>query len=307
MYLGLGNSYGFTNIFKIWDLKEQADASGVSLSQTFGIDDNSHFTISGNSFTTKKATEETMTFTNKLHEIGNVQFTMNVGENIHKLTYNVYFTPKYYAISYPSTYNANYGVVVDGNASTTSSTTFTDWKNNFKLLDYYGNEVGSNSSLSSDGITLENFQGTGNVSGTTISGLSADSPITIAVKSNNVQIGTVLVTMRRYYALTGGATANENYTNTNTLDFDVWANGIKAFVVGGTASESIPRGLSHFDFIAPSGYSVIYTGGEYKLRKLSGNFTAGDIQIAVKYLGKELGTIKVTISSSNVVASVVTS
>ncbi len=323
LFFGLGNDYVISDLFQIWDLKDQKVVSDVnnqdleiSLCSLKQRNSNGEYVSVSNydvNVELNKITPKGLSIngTTKLsNKSVNTQFEITLSGVaseglVYTLTYDVFFTPKYYAISYPNSYNSNYGVVVDGDASTTSSSEFTDWTNDFKLLDYYGNEVAS-SSLSSEGITLEKLQGTGNISGTTITGLSADSPVTIAVKCDDAQIGTILVTMRRYYKLTGGGkTESITPTSTNTLDFAVWANGIKGVVAGGTTEEQIPSGLSHFDFVAPSGYSIIYTDGEYKLRKLSGNFEAGDIRITVKYLGKDLGTIKVTINDGNVVVSVV--
>ena len=49
-----------------------------------------------------------------------------------------------------------------------------------------------------------------------------------------------------------------------------------------------------------SGYDIIYENGEYKLKKLNGNFAAGDeIVVVVNYMSKPLGEIKITISSED--------
>lgn len=212
----------------------------------------------------------------------------------HSYTFNIALTPQYYSVKMEGDgVDSTYGIVVDGSAGTSYSGK--DWAEKISYYDYYGNQVNYNNN-----VTFAKVSGEGDLSGTALSGLNANSPVTIQVKCDNVEIGQVLVTMRRYYGLTSVGTTTDIGT-TNILDFAVWTNGIKALVVEGGGQDALISGISLFTYsTVTSGYDIIYENGEYKLKKLSGDFAAGnEIVVVVNYMSKPLGEIKITISSED--------
>ena len=357
LYFGLGRTFNFTDLFYLYDLKENKNAASSNLLSFESIEQ--YLKNDSNEYDWRSATNynsTTLTFTtkyssltldNKLTEIAKTKFIMKVNDIEHELEFEVYFTPKYYQIKLPTSYDSAYGVVVDGDASNKNSE-FSNWANGFELLDYYGygaviytkvqnpsadalsNYYELNGSVytkttdtsvvqdkdyylkeliyttltsgagETNIVSFEKVSGSGvlDSSNALLSSLSADSPVTIAVKCNNVEIGTIVVTMRRYYALTGGGTSEKAIETTNILDFGVWANGIKALVAGGTTSEALPSGLSNFTFKAATpGYDIQLINGEYKLRKFNGTFANNEIVVVVSYLNKQLGAIRVFVNS----------
>lgn len=213
----------------------------------------------------------------------------------HSYTFNIALTPQYYSVKMEGDgVDSTYGIVVDGGEG--ASYSGEDWANSIAYYDYYGNEVTYNNN-----VTFAKVSGVGDLAETTtLSNLNANSPVTIQVNCDDVEIGQVLVTMRRYYGLTGGGTTH-NIVTTNILDFAVWANGIKALVVEGGVQDALISGISLFTYsTVTEGYDIIYDNNQYKLKKLSGDFAAGDeIVVVVNYMSKPLGKIKITISSED--------
>ena len=289
IYLGLGNTYLYTDLFMICDYKGEEEPE----------------LLSGGSYA---PSAEGVTFTNKVSESFEQKFAFTVNGMLHDYTFNIVLTPKYYAIKTPADYYGNFGKVVDGESITGLGglgAEFETWSDGFTLLDYYGETIGS---LTDSLTNFEDYsvsEGSGNISTATptnnyLYNLSADKPITISVKSNDVEIGQIKVTMRKYDALNSSAvTAVPGDGETNLLNFATWMNGIKARITGTIAFEDIPSGNSWFSFECETSGHEIVTGenGEYKLKKYDGNFSAGDrIKIKVSYLGQELGIITVTIA-----------
>lgn len=297
IYLGQGNSYNVNNLFEVWDLQNGAavDVGNITLSDNSTV--NGYLTSVGTSYTFSGAES----FTEKVSETQGTNFQFALSGTglsvVHKYTFNIALTPQYYSVKMEGDgVDSTYGIVVDGSAGGAYSGG--DWTDSIKYYDYYDKKVTYNNN-----VTFAKASGEGNLSKTTLSGLSANSPVTIQVNCGGVEIGQVLVTMRRYYALTGGGESIE-IDKTKPLSFAVWANGIKALVVNsGTPSseENIIGGTSLFTYSTEaSGYDIIYENGEYKLKKLNGNFAAGDeIVVVVNYMSKPLGEIKITISSED--------
>ena len=321
LYFGLGNTYSFANVFEVYDNKAQAVSTEVTLNGVNGKiaeGDLVESTVTATSFTVSGSLPSGKTFASKLFKVADqtFKFSLTIGAKsvTHEITKAVYLTPKYYDIKYPSTYLSTYGQVLMGQENMTNKTySKEDWAAGIKLVDYYGNEI---TTLIDGSVGFDKASGEGNwyeelPPYSTLKDLSANSPITINVISNNTIIGQVLVTLARYYGLTGGQ-QNVSFTAGNTLAFNEWAAGIKAWIVGGTTSATIPSGISLFTFESEnSGYEVIYSESEdeYKLHKNVGNFAAGDtIAVKVKYLGLYIGTINITINitinSSNVSTSI---
>ena len=152
------------------------------------------------------------------------------------------------------------------------------------------------------GVSYSIYSGIGNLSSGTLSGLSADNSVTITVKSDNIEIGQVKVTMRRYYGLKGGSVDVTLATGTNKLDFADWTKEIKALVVGKGESqngEDLGKGLGLFTYSVGAGYDILYEDGQYKLVNTNGNFEADtSVVVTVKYMGKELGRITVNITNN---------
>lgn len=297
IYLGNGNEYKLSDLFEIYDLKLGATTDKLTVVNTSDI--NNYLTeISDNSLKFGGATS----FNNKISGTKTTEFKFNLsGEELgtsvdHEYVFNIALTPKYYAVEMENA-DLNYGIVVDGSAD--SSYSGEGWKGSIIYLDYYGNVVVTNNTDVS-GVSYSIYSGIGNLSAGTLSGLSADNSVTITVKSDNIEIGQVKVTMRRYYGLTGNSVnvPIKNITG-NQIKFEDWTKGIKALVVeqGETQTgEALGKGLGLFTYSVGTGYDLKYENGEYKLVKTSGNFAVGDsIVVRVNYMGKELGKITVTI------------
>ncbi len=290
IYLGQNNSYNVSDLFEVWDLQNGAAVDNITPSDNSTA--NGYLTSVGTSYTFSGASS----FINKISETQETNFQFALSGTglsvVHTYTFNIALTPQYYSVKMEGDgVDSTYGIVVDGSAGTSYSGE--DWTSLIKYYDYYGNEVTYNNNAE-----FAKVSGEGILSGTALSGLNANSPVTIQVKCDNVEIGQVLVTMRRYYGLTSGGTTTDIGT-TNILDFAVWANGIKALVVEGGGQDALISGISLFTYsTVTSGYDIIYENGEYKLKKLSGNFAASDeIVVVVNYMSKPLGEIKITISS----------
>lgn len=290
IYLGQNNSYNVSDLFEVWDLQNGAAVDNITPSDNSTA--NGYLTSVGTSYTFSGASS----FINKISETQETNFQFALSGTglsvVHTYTFNIALTPQYYSVKMEGDgVDSTYGIVVDGSAGTSYSGE--DWTSLIKYYDYYGNEVTYNNNAE-----FAKVSGEGILSGTALSGLNANSPVTIQVKCDNVEIGQVLVTMRRYYGLTSGGTTTDIGT-TNILDFAVWANGIKALVVEGGGQDALISGISLFTYsTVTSGYDIIYENGEYKLKKLSGDFVAGDeIVVVVNYMSKPLGEIKITISS----------
>lgn len=297
IYLGQGNSYNVNNLFEVWDLQ-----NGAAVDINF---DDNHSSTNGNGYLTSVGTSYTFSgassFDNKISEMKPTTFNFNLtiekNKISHSYTFNIALTPQYYSVKMEGDgVDSTYGIVVDGSAG--GSYSDNDWTGSIKYYDYYGNEITYNNN-----VTFAKASGEGTLSGTTLSDLSANSPVTIQVNCGGVEIGKVLVTMRRYYALAGGGESIE-IDKTKPLSFAVWANGIKALVVdSGTPSseENIIGGTSLFTYsTVTEGYDIIYDNNQYKLKKLNGDFAAGDeIVVVVNYMSKPLGKIKITISSED--------
>lgn len=290
IYLGQNNSYNVSDLFEVWDLQNGAAVDNITPSDNSTA--NGYLTSVGTSYTFSGAES----FTEKVSETQETNFQFALSGTglsvVHKYTFNIALTPQYYSVKMEGDgVDSTYGIVVDGSAGGAYSGG--DWTGSIKYYDYYDKKVTYNNN-----VTFAKASGEGDLSGTALSGLNANSPVTIQVKCDNVEIGQVLVTMRRYYGLTSGGTTTDIGT-TNILDFAVWANGIKALVVEGGGQDALISGISLFTYsTVTSGYDIIYENGEYKLKKLSGDFVAGDeIVVVVNYMSKPLGEIKITISS----------
>lgn len=290
IYLGQNNSYNVSDLFEVWDLQNGAAVDNITPSDNSTA--NGYLTSVGTSYTFSGASS----FINKISETQETNFQFALSGTglsvVHTYTFNIALTPQYYSVKMEGDgVDSTYGIVVDGSAGGAYSGG--DWTGSIKYYDYYDKKVTYNNN-----VTFAKASGEGDLSGTALSGLNANSPVTIQVKCDNVEIGQVLVTMRRYYGLTSGGTTTDIGT-TNILDFAVWANGIKALVVEGGGQDPLISGISLFTYsTVTSGYDIIYENGEYKLKKLSGDFAAGDkIVVVVNYMSKELGKIKITISS----------
>ena len=297
IYLGNGNEYQLTNLFEIYDLKLGATTDKLTVANTSDI--NNYLTgISGNLLNFSGAES----FNNKISETKATKFNFKLssgelGTSVdHEYVFNIALTPKYYAVEMKNA-DLNYGIVVDGSA--TSSYSGEGWKGSIIYLDYYGNVVVKDKT-DVLGVSYSIYPGIGNLSSGTLSGLSADNSVTITVKSDNIEIGQVKVTMRRYYGLTGNSVnvPIKNITG-NQIKFEDWTKGIKALVVGGGSGELSPGLGGLFSYSVGTGYDLNYEDGEYKLSKTSGNFEAGtSVVVTVKYMGKELGTITVNITNN---------
>lgn len=302
IYLGNGNEYQLTNLFEIYDLKLGATTNTLKFENN-GSETQGYLQSISNGVNGVLTLKNAESFNNKISETKATKFNFNLsggelGTSVsHKYVFNIALTPKYYAVEMKNA-DLNYGIVVDGSA--TSSYSGEGWKGSIIYLDYYGNVVVKDKSDVS-GVSYSIYSGIGNLSSGTLSGLSADNSVTITVKSDNIEIGQVKVTMRRYYGLTGNSVnvTLSTGTNTNKLDFDVWTDGIKALVVVGGDPEALGKGLGLFTYSVGTGYDLKYENGEYKLSKTSGNFVAGtSVVVTVNYMGKELGTITVNITNN---------
>lgn len=298
IYLGNGNEYQLTNLFEIYDLKLGATTNTLKFENN-GSETQGYLQSISNGVLTLKNAES---FNNKISETKATEFNFNLsggelGTSVsHKYVFNIALTPKYYAVEMENA-DLNYGIVVDGSAD--SSYSGEGWKGSIIYLDYYGNVVVTNNTDVS-GVSYSIYSGIGNLSSGTLSGLSADNSVTITVKSDNIEIGQVKVTMRRYYGLTGNSVnvPIKNITG-NQIKFEDWTKGIKALVVGGGDPEALGKGLGLFTYSVGTGYDLKYENGEYKLVKTSGNFVAGtSVVVTVNYMGKELGKITVNITKN---------
>lgn len=299
IYLGNGNEYQLTNLFEIYDLKLGATTNTLKFENN-GSETQGYLQSISNGVNGVLTLKNAESFSNKISETKATEFNFNLsggelGTSVsHKYVFNIALTPKYYAVEMENA-DLNYGIVVDGSAD--SSYSGEGWKGSIIYLDYYGNVVVKNNTDVS-GVSYSIYSGIGNLSSGTLSGLSADNSVTITVKSDNIEIGQVKVTMRRYYGLTGSSVdvTLSTGTNTNKLDFDVWTDGIKALVVVGGDPEALGKGLGLFTYSVGTGYDILYEDGQYKLVKTSGNFvTDTSVVVTVNYMGKELGKITVTI------------
>lgn len=306
LYFGLGNTYSFADVFEVYDNKVQAVSTDVTLNGTGA----GMFAVENAEFTVSDSLPENATFASKLCKVTDQTFTfsLTIGGRqsvTHEITKAVYLTPTYYNIKYPSTYLSSYGQVLTGEA-TISPYNKDAWTKDIKLVDYYGQDITLLNRATGVSFAKASGYGTLDDSGTNptwkLSNLSANSPVTINVKSNTEVIGQVLVTLARYYALTVVDNYTINATGLSTLPFDVWAAGVKALEVGMTTQETpnIPSGISLFTFeSSTTGYEIIYSDGEYKLHKNVGDFEDNNtIEVAVKYLGQDIGTINITINNN---------
>lgn len=293
IYLGQNNSYNVSDLFEVWDLQNGAAVDNIMPSDNSTV--NGYLTSVGTSYTFSGASS----FINKISETQETNFQFALSGTglsvVHTYTFNIALTPQYYSVKMEGDgVDSTYGIVVDGGEG--ASYSGEDWANSIAYYDYYGNEVTYNNN-----VTFAKVSGVGDLAETTtLSNLNANSPVTIQVNCDDVEIGQVLVTMRRYYGLTGGGTTH-NIVTTNILDFAVWANGIKALVVEGGVQDALISGISLFTYsTVTEGYDIIYDNNQYKLKKLSGDFAAGDeIVVVVNYMSKPLGKIKITISSED--------
>ena len=299
IYLGNRNSYNIADLFEIYDLKLGATTNTLKFENN-GSETQGYLQSISNGVNGVLTLKNAESFNNKISETKATKFNFKLssgelGTSVdHEYVFNIALTPKYYAVEMNNA-DLNYGIVVDGSA--TSSYSGEGWKGSIIYLDYYGNVVVKNRSDVS-GVSYSIYSGIGNLKNGMLSGLSADNSVTITVKSDNVEIGQVKVTMRRYYGLTGNSVnvTLSTGTNTNKLDFDVWTDGIKALVVVGGDPEALGKGLGLFTYSVGTGYDILYEDGQYKLVKTSGNFvTDTSVVVTVNYMGKELGKITVTI------------
>lgn len=301
IYLGNGNEYQLTNLFEIYDLKLGATTNTLKFENN-GSETQGYLQSISNGVNGVLTLKNAESFNNKISETKATEFNFKLsggelGTSVdHEYVFNIALTPKYYAVEMKNA-DKDYGIVVDGSAG--GSYSGSDWKGSIIYLDYYGNEVAGTIS----GVSYSIYSGIGNLSSGTLSGLSADNSVTITVKSDNIEIGQVKVTMRRYYGLTGNSVnvPIKNITG-NQIKFEDWTKGIKALVVeqGETQTgEALGKGLGLFTYSVGTGYDLKYENGEYKLVKTSGNFAVGDsIVVRVNYMGKELGTITVNITNN---------
>ena len=317
LYFGLARNYKVQEVFEVYD-NESGMVIATNELTTFSLGAftaGSPLTLSSNEFTTSSSITSLTNVANKVEsESRSVTFNFNLQVNgmenavTHSLNKAIYLTPTYFGLKYPTTYLSTYGQVLMGQENMTNKTySKENWAKEIKLVDYYGIEMKTQGNdpeiitLINGSVSFAKASGEGSLSNGTLSGLSANSPITINVISNNTIIGQVLVTLARYYELTGDQ-QNVSFTAGNTLAFNEWTAGIKALIVGGTTSATIPSGISLFTFESEnSGYEVIYSESEdeYKLHKNVGNFAAGDtIAVKVKYLGLYIGTINITINNN---------
>ena len=318
IYLGNGNEYQLTNLFEIYDLKLGATTNTLKFENN-GSETQGYLQSISNGVNGVLTLKNAESFNNKISKTKATKFNFKLssgelGTSVdHEYVFNIALTPKYYAVEMENA-DLNYGIVVDGSADRSYSGE--GWKGSIIYLDYYGNVVVKNNTDVS-GVSYSIYSGIGNLSSGTLSGLSADNSVAIAVKSDGVEIGQVKVTMRRYYGLrdalgnvsknvsgniSGNVSVNVTLstgTNTNKLDFGAWTDGIKALVVeqGETQTgEALGKGLGLFTYSVGTGYDILYEDGQYKLVKTSGNFVAGtSVVVTVNYMGKELGKITVTI------------
>ena len=301
IYLGNGNEYQLTNLFEIYDLKLGATTNTLKFENN-GSEIQGYLQSISNGVNGVLTLKNAESFSNKISETKATKFNFNLsggelGTSVsHKYVFNIALTPKYYAVEMENA-DLNYGIVVDGAAD--SSYSGEGWKGSIIYLDYYGNVVVKNNTDVS-GVSYSIYSGIGNLSSGTLSGLSADNSVTITVKSDNIEIGQVKVTMRRYYGLTGNSVnvPIKNITG-NQIKFEDWTKGIKALVVVGGDPEALGKGLGLFTYSVGAGYDLKYENGEYKLSKTSGNFVAGtSVVVTVNYMGKALGTITVNITNN---------
>lgn len=304
IYLGNGNEYQLTNLFEIYDLKLGATTNTLKFENN-GSETQGYLQSISNGVNGVLTLKNAESFSNKISETKATEFNFNLsggelGTSVsHKYVFNIALTPKYYAVEMKNA-DLNYGIVVDGSA--TSSYSGEGWKGSIIYLDYYGNVVVKDK-IDVSGVSYSIYSGIGNLSAGTLSELSADNSVTITVKSDNIEIGQVKVTMRRYYGLTGNSVnvPIKNITG-NQIKFEDWTKGIKALVVeqGETQTgEALGKGLGLFTYSVGTGYDLKYENGEYKLSKTSGNFVAGtSVVVTVNYMGKELGTITVNITNN---------
>ena len=304
IYLGNGNEYQLTNLFEIYDLKLGATTNTLKFENN-GSETQGYLQSISNGVNGVLTLKNAESFSNKISETKATKFNFNLsggelGTSVsHEYVFNIALTPKYYAVEMENA-DLNYGIVVDGSAD--SSYSGEGWKGSIIYLDYYGNVVVKNNTDVS-GVSYSIYSGIGNLSAGTLSELSADNSVTITVKSDNIEIGQVKVTMRRYYGLTGNSVnvPIKNITG-NQIKFEDWTKGIKALVVeqGETQTgEALGKGLGLFTYSVGAGYDILYEDGQYKLVKTSGNFVADtSVVVTVNYMGKELGTITVNITNN---------
>lgn len=301
IYLGNGNEYKLSDLFEIYDLKLGATTNTLKFENN-GSETQGYLQSISNGVNGVLTLKNAESFSNKISETKATKFNFNLsggelGTSVsHEYVFNIALTPKYYAVEMENA-DLNYGIVVDGSAD--SSYSGEGWKGSIIYLDYYGNVVVKNNTDVS-GVSYSIYSGIGNLSAGTLSELSADNSVTITVKSDNIEIGQVKVTMRRYYGLTGNSVnvPIKNITG-NQIKFEDWTKGIKALVVeqGETQTgEALGKGLGLFTYSVGAGYDILYEDGQYKLVKTSGNFVADtSVVVTVNYMGKELGKITVTI------------
>ena len=300
IYLGSGNAYALSDLFEVYDLKTGA-ATTIDINNNGTANNNGYLSeIDGNNFTFSATS-----FNGKISETktSNLKFKFKIGDgdSSHSYEFNIALTPKYYEAKMEgSGVDSTYGIVVDGSES--DSYSGEDWNGNIGYYDYYGQKI-KLEELDITVISFEKKSGVGSLSNSNsnLSGLDANSPVAISVKCSNVEIGEVLVTMRRYYGLKGNQVniLINNITN-NKIDFDVWTENIKALVVcagDSQAGEALSGGHGLFSYSVSDSYDIIYEDGEYKLTKTSGNFEAEqEVVVTVNYMGKKLGEITVNIT-----------
>ncbi len=207
-------------------------------------------------------------YINKIADGGSQTLTFNivkdgvtlVSNNSFIINYNI--TPFYYLLndSNVSTYGS-YGIVVSWDGSGTLDALLSQFGASYILQDYYENVLRTGLS-GATGLTFTLVSGTATgISNGNIVGMNAGGSVTISVKSNGQQIGTIKVTMRRYYDLTtSSATGIDTYLSEgiNVLPFTFanlalgsegygkngWGVGITAIVSGQTTTEAITGGLN---------------------------------------------------------------
>jgi hypothetical protein len=307
VYLGKGiTTYSLSNMFVLWDLQNNVQASGVFVSYvSIGEQEQSGLQKYLNLISSTLSWDSTATINfpvgSKIFNGGYQKIKYTLGESgslNHEYSFYYNITPKYYELVGTAPTYLNYGIVVMDNSGETTNAPFSDWGAGYHFEDYYENNVGNLDTLLTNADPNDIIIGSGtgviNNSSGLISDMSPGGSVIVQLKSDGAVVGEVKVTMSRYYALTG-----EDATVTpsgSVLPFahptaDGWGEGIFAIVAGASSTLEAITGDQGSLFSYESNIGTIVYSSALGCYVVSEYGAETAIEIKVKYMGFEIGTI----------------
>ena len=282
VYLRYGADVSLNDLFELWDLEENEVVSNPDnisqiLTYTAITDDGDFYEENGLITELKFQTPNPTTpfGGNKFVEGGNLKvvFTINVdGETItgNKIGFIYNITLKYYNIddSGVNQYQ-DYGVIIEG-SSVSQEISYDKWSSGIKFKDYYDKPIDLIDSTDLTYLTYAKNSGSADVDSEngTIgkeenAKLQAGESVVVDIKSNDVFIGSMKITLNEYYNLK--ETNNLNIKEDNgVLPFKYsdgtsnkgWGQVVKALVSGTDSSVQEPL-ISGVDGTGDFSYSVV--------------------------------------------------